>query len=179
MARGPQKARNELDLSIEVLGRMVAHPALPACATRADLELIARMPVPDRLWDKIETWGAENSCTCGEAVWRRHDELYREHMMAKVTPMLDAIFFDEAGNKRPDADQRLTLAADLANAKNPMAAARWNAAIAPWLNSLPADAKGSVLEDSVQAFLAGLACARVSRAHAALADARACAGMPR
>jgi hypothetical protein len=49
------------------LKRLLNHDALSACETRDDLELIARMSIPDELWEQIEGWSAERSCGCGEA----------------------------------------------------------------------------------------------------------------
>lgn len=178
MARKPKNVMSEKDAIGEVLKRLIGHDALPACDSRQDLEMIAHMPIPDTIWAKIERWSAEMDCCCGEALWRKNDELDRQHLMRVLKPRMDAIFLDKDGNDRPDADQRLDLAVEMAEAENPEGMAFFRAAIAPWQASLPADAQGKVVEDSLRSFLAGLDSARITKAHVALARIRACPGTP-
>lgn len=161
---------SEKEIAAGVATELLRHDALRACESRGDLELIARAPIPDMLWSKIEKWSLEKGCGAGEALWRKHSERERERLLEMVRPQLDAIFFDKDGNRRADADadQRLDWAVEMAEAENPEAMAMFNAAMEPWLTSVPDDASGKFLEDSLKSFSAGFESARLLKAHTAL-----------
>lgn len=176
VGRIPKKPLTEKQSGVEVLKRLLDHTALSACETRGDLELIARMPLPDELWAKIEGWAEKRSCGCGEALWQVHSELERERLLEMVRPKLDAIFLDKDGKDRPDADQRLDFAVELAEAENPEGMAMFNAIFTPVLRSLPVDEKGHLRREGFQGYLVGLETTRLTKAHIALAREKSCLG---
>lgn len=176
VGRISKKTLSEKDCRSEVLKRLLNHDALSACETRDDLELIARMSIPDELWEQIEGWSSERSCGCGEALWRVYDELQRAHLLEMVTPKLDAIVLDKDGKWRADADQRMDLVLELAAAENPERMAMFNAVVAPAIRSLPVDENGKLSADGFQGYLAGLDTIRLTKAFRALAEVRSFSG---
>lgn len=177
MAREKMGKLSENENSLRIIEGLINHTALPACETRADIELLVHSPIPDTLWEKFEKWSADRGVNVGEALWQQHNDLVQEHVLKEISPRFDAIFFDKDGNRRPDANQRLDLAVEMIEAEKPEMMARYRTAIELWVSMVPEDASHEELEKGMRAFLAGLSTARISRAHVALAQLRTCPGM--
>lgn len=178
VSRASKQPLSDNEIRGEVLRRLLAHDALSACDSRSDLELIAQMQLPDNLWNKIEAWALEMDCECGEALWQRHEQIERERIAEKVKPRLDAIFFSKDGSARADANERLDLAVELAEAENPQAIAAFNSMMRSFLAAIPVDADGKVPPEAFKGFMAGLNTSRISKAHIALARIKACPSTP-
>ena len=109
------------DSLLQALSKIVLeHPALPACKTMDDVELIAGRPLPETLSNFFQEVTDER----GEPVGIAMLDLYEESQMAKIHNVLAKIMLNDDGTKRVDASQRISVFADLYEIKDPEARSR-------------------------------------------------------